>query len=358
MATDNWSWYGNTVQHWRCRIDVTRTTTTGSSTATVTVKCYWESIAWGYQVYGQTGSAACDNVSSGQKTFNAVSASGASASVLVATASKTFTRRTTAYNINAGGQVILNGGYHNGNSTINHNVVIPALDVTLPGAPTNVVAKRNEDADIDITWTLTPPSAGSISQNAIEVAQNDGAWSSISNSLAASATSYNYTLGEPNSKYAFRVRSYTTAGWGGYGNSNVVYTTPAAPQQGYAYQKGDLINASIITANINYPDTYEWQISPDGTDNSWTTLDLDTRTTVIEDYQTEYDEPWFRVRCFSPLVAIAGETLPAVVSDWCTPFQASKRYEIYVNIPEGTTPQAIYVNVPDGTDSFDVLFRI
>ena len=189
MATDNWSWYGNTVQHWRCRIDVTRTTTTGSSTATVTVKCYWESIAWGYQVYGQTGSAACDNVSSGQKTFNAVSATGASASVLVATASKTFTRRTAAYNINAGGQVILNGGYHNGTSTINHNVLIPALDVTLPGAPTNVVAKRNEDVDIDVTWTLTRPSAGSISQNAIEVSQNDGAWSSISNSLAASATS-------------------------------------------------------------------------------------------------------------------------------------------------------------------------
>lgn len=236
--------------------------------------------------------------------------------------------------------------------------VTVSAGVTKPGAPTNVVSKRNEDVDIDVTWTLTRPSAGSISQNAIEVSQNDGAWSSISNSLAASATSYNYTLGEPNSKYAFRVRSYTSAGWGGYGNSNVVYTTPAAPQQGYAYQKGDLINASIITANINYPDTYEWQISPDGTDDSWTTLDLDTRATVIEDYQTEYDEPWFRVRCFSPLVAITGETLPAVVSDWCTPFQASKRYEIYVNIPEGTTPQAIYVNVPDGTDSFDVLFRI
>ena len=228
---------------------------------------------------------------------------------------------------------------------------------TAPSAPTNVVTRRNADNDIEVSWTLSNATPA-ISSNQIEVQIDDGAWTSLSTSLAASATTYTYTAGEINHKYCFRVRSVNAAGTSGYGTSNIVYTSPAAPQQGYAYQKGDLINASIITANISYPGTYEWQISPDGTDGSWTTLDLDIGATVIEDYQTEYDEPWFRVRCFSPTVEITGETLPAVASDWCTPFQASKRYEIYVNIPEGTTPQAIYVNVPDGTDSFDVLFRI
>lgn len=247
-------------------------------------------------------------------------------------------------------------GYSNGSRAFYRFTVSPKSG-TAPSAPTNVITRRNADNDIEVSWTLSNATPA-ISSNQIEVQIDDGAWTSLSTSLAASATTYTYTAGEINHKYCFRVRSVNAAGTSGYGTSNVVYTSPAAPQQGYAYQKGDLINASIVTANINYPDTYEWQISPDGTDDSWTTLDLDIGATVIEDYQTEYDEPWFRVRCYSPLVAIAGETLPAVVSDWCTPFQASKRYEIYVNVPEGATPQAIYVNVPDGTDSFDVLFRI
>ena len=152
MANGSWNWYGSTVQHWRCRINVTRTES--ATTATVTVKCYWESIDWGYQVYGQSGSATCDSTTV-NGSFNAVSATGASASVLVATASKSFTRRATAYNINTRGVVTLNGGYHNGTSdTQNHAVTITALDVTEPGAPTNVTAKRNEDSDIDITYLL------------------------------------------------------------------------------------------------------------------------------------------------------------------------------------------------------------
>lgn len=275
--------------------------------------------------------------------------------------SRTISRTSSTQSVQIYGKAWMPGsgiGPYETGADVSFNISVSAIPITTPGAPTNVIAKRTEDTDIDVTWTLTPPSQGSIANNYLDVQTNDGSWTNISNSLAASATSYNYTEGQPNSKYVFRVASHNSAGTSAYTSSNEIYTTPAAPQQGYAYQKGDLINASIITANINYPDTYEWQISPDGTDDSWTTLDLDIGATVIEDYQTEYDEPWFRVRCYSPLVAIAGETLPAVVSDWCTPFQASKRYEIYVNVPEGATPQAIYVNVPDGTDSFDVLFRI
>lgn len=117
--------YGNTVQHWRAKI-VADTTSTTNTQVTVRTRVYFCSIEWGYDVAAKA-KAEVGSYSSGDKIFNAYSATGASVETLVATCTHTYNRSTSTQNITCKGTVQITGGYHNGTSTNSTTISVPAL---------------------------------------------------------------------------------------------------------------------------------------------------------------------------------------------------------------------------------------
>lgn len=117
--------YGNTVQHWRAKI-VADTTSTTNTQVTVRTRVYFCSIEWGYDVAAKA-EAEVGSYSSGEKIFNAYSATGASVETLVATCTHTYNRSTSAQSITCKGTVQITGGYHNGTSSKSTTISVPAL---------------------------------------------------------------------------------------------------------------------------------------------------------------------------------------------------------------------------------------
>lgn len=207
--------------------------------------------------------------------------------------------------------------------------------VTIPGTPT-VTATRSSDTSISVVWTLTQPTQGSITSNRIEVKIDEEVWTTISSSLSGSATSYTYSSSSANHRYQFRVASSSSAGQSDYGESEYVYTTPAAPRGGYGLIRGTNVGVTALIDNIKYPSGYEWQRYANGS-TGWT--NINGAQSSISDTYSGSIAPYYRVRC----VGVGG-----LASAYCPAFQVSKGYNIYVN-SAGPTPDKINFYVPPGS---------
>lgn len=223
----------------------------------------------------------------------------------------------------------------------------PAISVTAaPNTPTGVTATRSTDASIAVSWT-NRPTTGAITNNTLQVQVDDGSWTNVSTSIGGSTTSYTYTGGTANHRYRFRVQSRNSAGSSGYGYSDYVYTTPAAPTGGFGVQIGDIVGATAYVSNINWPDNFEWQRSSNG--SSWTTISGEDFVTSSITETTSINQPYYRVRCMG---------LGGLYSAYSPSFRVAKSYQIWLNMPEGTDPSKIFVNVPNGESITSIKFQV
>lgn len=152
--------YGPQIGHWRAYLTVERTDTATHSTLTTQV--YFQSIKWGYGLPNQVGITtqmdSADSVisTSGRTTFNAQSGYGESVSILVASTSHTYERKSQDYPIKCYGKVILSG-YEDGESLASLDagqVIIPAIPYTPQGAPTVKASGTTvkTGSDVTISW--------------------------------------------------------------------------------------------------------------------------------------------------------------------------------------------------------------
>lgn len=262
--------YGNTVQHWRCKIDAFVAAQTTTQT-TITVRTYWQSISWGYAVNGCTGYAQCGSYSSGTKTFTASSSTGQTKEIKVAEVSHTYTRGSSNQKVTCKAQV-KQVDYHAGTSTVSVNLTVPKIDYSAPNAPSGISATRNSDSKITVKWTNGATSTTKPRSNVlVERSWGPGAetYGQVAK-LSSSATSYTDTSVAAARRYRYRVRSYGAGGYSSYSATSWVYMTPAAPSAVSISRYGDgtgvQVNATV--SNVNYATSYNVQYALDG--GSWT----------------------------------------------------------------------------------------
>ena len=145
---------GNTVQHWRAKVNA-YISATADTQVTIVCEAYWCSIGWGYDVAAR-GEAIANGSSSGMQVFNASSSTGQTREIKVATKTITVTRGDVDRNITCTANVQVTGGYHNGTSAANVNLTIPAIAYQTPSAPSNVSASRNSDTQASVSWNNNP----------------------------------------------------------------------------------------------------------------------------------------------------------------------------------------------------------
>lgn len=118
------SGYGNVVQRWQVYGEA-YIVSQDDDTATVRCSTYFHSIAWGYDVSGiGTASVNGQSASSGRIVF--YSPSGATVNQHLVTKDIVVTKQSSAFNITCVATAEIVGGYHNGTSSVNMTVTIPA----------------------------------------------------------------------------------------------------------------------------------------------------------------------------------------------------------------------------------------
>ena len=349
MASAYSSWSvspsGPSLRRIRMYVSTSQSNSTDTSIVTVTgyVNC-GDAAQYGIAtIVGHNGgveaSAASHTVATGVVSQNANVASGSH--------SYSFPRRAYSYTVifyaKNSNQIVSGHSAWNGPVvTASVSVIIPALTVTTPGEPTNVVATYSADNNIKVTWTLTKPPSGSISSNAIQVQVDDGSWTTLSSSLSGSATSYIYTGGSANHRYQFRVSSTSSTGSSGYSEeSGYVYTSPSAPTGGFGVAFPNAANTqytngvTALVSNIKYPDSYEWQRS---TNNStWTAIDGEADNSISETLTTT-TLYYYRCRAVGPT---------GLKSAYASGFRVARAPRLYVN--SSTDPEKIFINLSSGS---------
>lgn len=327
MADAYGSWAGS-YGRWRCHINY-GVESQNDSSAVIYCQTRFNTNAWGFNTFG-TDTAIVNGAANSQSTVTHYSANGTTVDTTMITQRQTISKGTSAQSIPVSGSIQITGGYQNGTSSASGSVSVPAIPVTTPGAPSNVVASLIADNNISVTWTLNQPSSGSISKNTIQVQIDDGSWTTLSSSLPATAVSYSYTVGTANHRYRFRVSSTSSAGVSEYRTSGYVYTAPAIPQFVFGVQYDNLKSVTAVVSNVNWCDHVEWQRSVDN--SSWAAISDQSKASITDDILT--DRPYYRCRAVTP------SGLPG---SWSSGNRVSKAVRAWVN--SSTPPEKIFINV-------------
>ena len=154
MASAN----GNKIQHWRADVEASVSSKT-ETTATITVKCYWRALGWGYDVYAR-GYAGFDSSSATPwKTFTAFSdpnqGGDPNARPLITTYTETVDRKEHSFTQSCVAVVEVTGGYHNGRSEAWTEVTVPAKTRSNPDNPTLTVTPETSTPgqEATVTWS-------------------------------------------------------------------------------------------------------------------------------------------------------------------------------------------------------------
>lgn len=339
MASANGAWANGNQYYFRAKVTAT-VTYTSDTVATIKVTAQAQGGSSGVAInYGQSrlrhkiGSASW--VTDG--TWYPVTLHGATTKTM-ATDSFTVSRTTSNQTVQVehwfSSPNSSTPGYSTG-STATVSLTVSARPeqeptVTAPNAPTGVSATRSSDTTIVVKWT-NHPTTGAISNNIIEVCENDEEWVQITGSASGTATSYTWSGAGANSKYQFRVISENSAGESPASSASaVVYTTPAAPTGALAQRLDSTCYLTAILGNTRYPGTIQWQYSSNN--SSWSTI---SNTGAATTYSTSSDL-YYRCRVGSVSGGLYSAYGPSVKSEVLP--------RIYVNVPSGSTMKAVYIN--------------
>ena len=341
--------YGNVIHHWQAYVEASVTSET-TTTATITCKTYWHSIAWGYSYYGHGYGVIGSTTGSDSGTVVFSSGTGASVYQLLTTMTKTITKTDSSQSVTCKGVAILTGdssGTRNGTSTATCTVTVPAIAYETPNAPSGCSATRNSDTKATVSWsngstTTTKPRTATL----VERSTDGGSWTQVA-SVGASATSYSDNGISANHRYVYRVRASNTAGKSGYSTSGYIYTTPAAPASVTASKTSASSVQVAITGAAPYASAYDVAVTLDG-GTTWDTIAQPTSMPYL-DANAPAGTVQYRVRAIrgslasawtasNQLVTITPPLAPTITA------QPPNPTELGATVTVGWTP-----NHPDGT---------
>lgn len=245
--------YGNQVGYWRVHVAAWVTSHT-DTTDTIHVEARWQSVAAGWDYSGWVSAWVWINGRQVNYTGNSGHKYINNSEVVVLSGDLTVAKVDNARNITCKAQINWNG-FHPGSSSASCGVSVGGINYKKPNPPKNVKLTRVDDTKIKTTWqanydngALKPWKQIITDWRSSTGGANWGAWSNKA-TLNWDATNYSYTGLKANSRYQFSLYARNQAGDSSHVDSQVIYTTPAAPKSVTAVKTGD--RTVQVTADVS-----------------------------------------------------------------------------------------------------------
>lgn len=250
--------YGNQVGYWRCHVSAWVTSYT-DTTDTIHVEARWQSVAAGWDYSGWVAATVWINGQQVNHTGNSGNKYINNSEVTVLTGDLTVAKTDGARNITCSASIAWNG-FHPGTSNASCSVPVGGINYKKPNPPKNVKLTRVDDTKINNTWQANYDNGALKPWKQIILAKREGRdggnWGTWSDQgggkgtvLNWDATNYSWTGLRSNARYQFSAYARNQAGDSSHVDSQVIYTTPAAPKSVTAVKTGD--RTVQITADVS-----------------------------------------------------------------------------------------------------------
>lgn len=305
--------YGNQVGYWRCHVSAWVTSYT-DTTDRIHVEARWQSVAAGWDYSGWVAATVWINGQQVNHTGNSGNKYINNSEVTVLTGDLTVAKTDGARNITCSASIAWNG-FHPGTSNASCSVPVGGINYKKPNPPKNVKWTRVDDTKIKTTWqanydnnALKPWKQIITDWRSSTGGANWGAWSNKA-TLNWDATNYSYTGLKANSRYQFSLYARNQAGDSSHVDSQVIYTTPAAPKSVTAVKTGD----RTVQVTADATNTHTWSIDFERQVNGgeWETISTGLVGTKIT--FTDTNAPGgtlrYRARCWRFIYGDGGDGL-------------------------------------------------
>lgn len=258
--------WGNQVSHWRCGVSAGIASSTDQS-ATVEVKCVWQSIGWGFQVGYNSAWVSCGGESAGDGSVRVMSSTGETREVDAYVASFTVQRGESDRQVRVAASFTM-PDYEPGSSQAEFYLTVPAEPTEAPNPPTGPRVVKTSDTFINLEWTNASDPDDHKPWTSVEVdaRMDGGAWGAVPGfprKLPGDAVSCPFVSALKNAKYEFRVRSVNAKGASAWVQSRAVYTKPAEPANVAATFSDPHVTVSW-TNRAKHAEYFAVQVSSDG----------------------------------------------------------------------------------------------
>lgn len=310
--------YGNQVGYWRCHVSAWVTSYT-DTTDTIHVEARWQSVAAGWDYSGWVAATVWINGQQVNHTGNSGNKYINNSEVTVLTGDLTVAKTDGARNITCSASIAWNG-FHPGTSNASCSVPVGGINYKAPNPPKNVKWTRVDDTKINSTWQANYDNGALKPWKQIILAKREGRdggnWGTWSDQgggkdtvLNWDATNYSWTGLRSNARYQFSAYARNQAGDSSHVDSQVIYTTPAAPKSVTAVKTGD----RTVQVTADATNTYTWSIDFERQVNGgdWETISTGLVGTKIT--FTDKNAPGgtlrYRARCWRFIYGDGGDGL-------------------------------------------------
>lgn len=310
--------YGNQVGYWRCHVSAWVTSYT-DTTDTIHVEARWQSVAAGWDYSGWVSAWVWVNGQQVNYTGNSGNKYINNSEVVVLSGDLTVAKVDNARNITCKAQINWNG-FHPGSSSASCGVSVGGINYKAPNPPKNVKWTRVDDTKINSTWQANYDNGALKPWKQIILAKREGRdggnWGTWSDQgggkgtvLNWDATNYSWTGLRSNARYQFSAYARNQAGDSSHVDSQVIYTTPAAPKSVTAVKTGD----RTVQVTADATNTYTWSIDFERQVNGgdWETISTGLVGTKIT--FTDKNAPGgtlrYRARCWRFIYGDGGDGL-------------------------------------------------
>lgn len=310
--------YGNQVGYWRCHVSAWVTSYT-DTTDTIHVEARWQSVAAGWDYSGWVAATVWINGQQVNHTGNSGNKYINNSEVTVLTGDLTVAKTDGARNITCSASIAWNG-FHPGTSNASCSVPVGGINYKAPNPPKNVKWTRVDDTKINNTWQANYDNGALKPWKQIILAKREGRdggnWGTWSDQgggkgtvLNWDATNYSWTGLRSNARYQFSAYARNQAGDSSHVDSQVIYTTPAAPKSVTAVKTGD----RTVQVTADATNTYTWSIDFERQVNGgdWETISTGLVGTKIT--FTDTNAPGgtlrYRARCWRFIYGDGGDGL-------------------------------------------------
>lgn len=310
--------YGNQVGYWRVHVAAWVTSYT-DTTDTIHVEARWQSVAAGWDYSGWVSAWVWINGQQVNYTGNSGNKYINNSEVVVLSGDLTVAKVDNARNITCKAQINWNG-FHPGSSSASCGVSVGGINYKKPNPPKNVKLTRVDDTKIKTTWQANYDNGALKPWKQIILAKREGRdggnWGTWSDQgggkgtvLNWDATNYSWTGLRSNARYQFSAYARNQAGDSSHVDSQVIYTTPAAPKSVTAVKTGD----RTVQVTADATNTYTWSIDFERQVNGgdWETISTGLVGTKIT--FTDKNAPGgtlrYRARCWRFIYGDGGDGL-------------------------------------------------